>query len=346
MLSTSSHDTKRGEDVRARLAVLSELADDWTRHVQIWSRILRARRGDVEGTAPPDRDDEYLFYQNLIGAWPAELTGYAMADPAALQSFVERMKAVVTKSIREARVKSTWAMPNLEYENAALGFVEESLDPERSQAFFAAFLPFQERVATLGVRNSLAQTVLKLTAPGVPDIYQGANLWDLSMVDPDNRRPVDYARRIAMLGEVENLSEIETAGESRAVKMRRLLADWRDGAIKLAIIRAILHFRRDNPELFSSGSYEPLTVSGSKSSHICCFARSISDRTIVVAVTRLPAALSLDPDWGDTAIAVPEEFRTRKWTDILTGEKVGVGELGFDPRSVFGVLPVAVLAAE
>ena len=196
MLGTSTHDTKRGEDTRARLAVLSEMPDEWARQVQAWSRILRARRGDVEGTAPPDRNDEYLFYQLLLGAWPADLTGIEDPDPEKLRAFAERLEGAMVKSIREAKLRSTWASPNTAYEEAVLSFVRDALDVSRPNAFLSA-LSCRSRNAwrELGVRNSLVQTALKLTLPGMPDIYQGAELWDLSLVDPDNRRPVDYGKR-------------------------------------------------------------------------------------------------------------------------------------------------------
>ncbi|HEX3994437.1 MAG TPA: malto-oligosyltrehalose synthase, partial [Acetobacteraceae bacterium] len=165
MLATATHDTKRGEDVRARLAVLSEMPDEWSRQVHIWNRLLRARMGDLEGTASPDRNDEYMFYQLLLGAWPAELTSL---DPDATDAFAERIAAAMIKSLREARLHSSWAAPNAAYEDAAVAFVHLALDVSRPNAFLDTFLPFQKRVARLGVRNSLLQTVLKLTLPGMP----------------------------------------------------------------------------------------------------------------------------------------------------------------------------------
>ena len=201
MLATATHDTKRGEDTRARLAVLSEMPDEWSRQIQTWSRLLRARRGDVEGTAPPDRNDEYLFYQLLVGTWPVELLD-DVSDGAPIAAYAERLKATMVKSMREAKVHSTWAAPDAAYEDAMLTFVEEALDLSRSAAFLDSLLPFVRTVARFGAHNSLIQTVLKLTCPGVPDIYQGSELWDLSMVDPDNRRPVDYGLRERALDDV------------------------------------------------------------------------------------------------------------------------------------------------
>ena len=230
MLGTSTHDTKRGEDTRARLAVLSELPEEWARQVNAWSRTLRARRGDVEGTAPPERNDEYLFYQMLLGAWPAELTGIGLPDAEQAGAFAERLEGAMVKSLREAKLHTTWAAPNLAYEEAMLGFVRDALDMSRPNAFLEAFLPFQERVARLGVRNSLVQAALKLTLPGMPDIYQGAELWDLSLVDPDNRRPVDYGLRARLLeqasvraGERPQRWHAAPAGESG----RTAASSWR-----------------------------------------------------------------------------------------------------------------------
>ncbi len=207
MLASATHDTKRGEDSRARLAVLAERPEEWRRQVGGWSRILRARLGDVEGAAAPDRNDEYLIYQMLVGAWPMDML--ESPAPAALAAFAERLRGALTKSIREAKLRSGWASPNAAYEEAALAFAAEALRPDGG--FLAAFLPFVAEVARLGVHNSLVQTVLKLTAPGVPDIFQGAELWDFSLVDPDNRRPVDYRARSAALDAIAPLLGLSTA---------------------------------------------------------------------------------------------------------------------------------------
>ena len=194
MLATATHDTKRGEDNRARLAVLSEMPDEWRRNVEAWSRILRARRGDVEGVAAPDRNDEYMLYQLLVGSWPTAMLEHPHAKD--LEAYGARVHPAIEKSLREAKRHSSWAAPNAEYEGATQEFMREALG---SDGFLSTFLPFTQRVARLGVENSLAQTVGKLTAPGVPDIYQGCELWDLSLVDPDNRRPVNYAQSEAGL---------------------------------------------------------------------------------------------------------------------------------------------------
>ena len=336
MLGTSTHDTKRGEDTRARLAVLSEMPDEWTRQVQTWSRLLRARRGDVEGTAPPDRNDEYLFYQLLVGTWPAELFGDA-SDQAGLAAYAERLAATMVKSIREAKVHSTWAAPDLAYEQAMVSFATEAIDPSRSGAFLSSFLPFAEQVARLGASNSLIQTVIKLTAPGVPDIYQGSELWDLSMVDPDNRRPVDYGLRAQLLREVS-----DALAEDRRAAIRRFAGSWRDGRLKLSAIATILTFRRDNDALFDEGGYEPVDAQGPEADQICAFLRRRDDEALLVAVARFPARLAAHGLSRDTAIPLPEPMAQTRWRDLLTGTEFGPAA-GLNGADLFAIVPAAVL---
>jgi (1->4)-alpha-D-glucan 1-alpha-D-glucosylmutase len=336
MLCTSTHDTKRGEDARARLAVLSEIPDEWAQQVQVWSRILRARLGDVEGTAPPDRNDEYLYYQMLIATWPAEMTGTGALDSEAVRLYAERLRNAMVKAVREAKIRSTWESPNTGYEDALLSFIDHSLDLERSRAFLAAFLPFEERVARFGVRNSLVQTVLKLTLPGVPDIYQGAELWDLSMTDPDNRRPVDYGMRIGMLDALMN-------GKPECVAT--LLEEWRDGRIKLLAIARILGYRREYPDVFAAGDYDALSTEGAKTEHVCAFVRSNGNETVLVAAARFPAALEGAPDWAGTTIALPERLTQAHWRDLLTGTELQFSDGVLRAEQVFQYLPAAVLVS-
>jgi (1->4)-alpha-D-glucan 1-alpha-D-glucosylmutase len=342
MLGTSTHDTKRGEDARARLGVLSEMPEEWARQVQAWSRILRARRGDVEGTAPPDRNDEYLLYQLLLGAWPAELTGVENPDPEQIRSFAERIEGAMVKSIREAKLRSTWASPNTAYEEAMLGFVRDALDVSRPNAFLAAFLPFQDRVARLGVRNSLVQTALKLTLPGMPDIYQGSELWDLSLVDPDNRRPVDYRTRIELIEEVAELLV-----RNRHAAMLDMLEDWRDGRIKLAVIATLLAYRRDRPKLFAQAGYEPLIATGSRADQICAFARCDEEDALVVAATRFPVRSEAEPDWTGTEIPWPQAASGEThWRGLLDGRVLERRGEGVGVAAVLGGMPVAVLVPD
>ena len=339
MLSTSTHDTKRGEDTRARLAVLAEMPEEWVRQVHAWSRTLRARRGDVEGTAPPDRSDEYLFYQLLLGAWPAELTGIDSLDEDQVRAFAERVEGAMIKSVREAKLHSTWAAPHTAYEDAVLSFVRAALDVSRPNAFLDAFLPFQERLARLGVRNSLVQTVLKLTLPGMPDLYQGAELWDLSLVDPDNRRPVDFVTRTQLLEEVLAVSEHE-----RGAATLEMLENWQDGRVKLALTATLLAHRRRNSQLFTHGDYQPLPAQGARAEHVCAFARSEGQETLVVIATRFPARLEADSDWSDTAIPWPLGVAgERRWRDLLSGQIIECGGQTIAVDTMLAHLPVAVL---
>jgi (1->4)-alpha-D-glucan 1-alpha-D-glucosylmutase len=333
MLSTSTHDTKRGEDTRARLAVLSEIPNEWAKQVQAWSRLLRARRGGIEAAAPPDRNDEYLLYQLLVGTWPAELTGSDDLDPVALEWYETRLKGAMTKSMREAKVRSTWASPNAAYEEAVLEFVAGALDPDRSRAFFTRFLPFQERVARLGVQNSLVQTALKLTAPGVPDIYQGADLWNLSLVDPDNRRPVDYGERIRLLDQLDSACETPP--------LNQLLNAWHNGGVKLLVISRLLKLRAAKPELFARGAYEPLAAAGPKADLVCAFARVCTGDSVVIATSRFPARLEADPGWAGTVIPLPANLHSARLRDVLGGREIGPGEQ-LDAELVFRDLPAAV----
>ena len=232
MLATATHDTKRGEDNRARLAVLSEMPEEWRRQVETWTRILRARRGDVERTAAPDRDDEYMLYQMFVGSWPIDMLDAPSAEQ--LEAYEVRIHSALEKSLREAKRRSSWAAPDTEYEQATQAFAKEAL---RSDTFLANFLPFTRRVARLGIQNSLVQTVAKLTAPGVPDIYQGCELWDLNLVDPDNRRPVDFALRAA---DMTDLAARLNAPEQRAALFKTLIDEWQDGRVKLATTALLL----------------------------------------------------------------------------------------------------------
>ena len=282
MLATATHDTKRGEDNRARLAVLSELPEEWRGRVEAWSRVLRARRGDVEGVAAPDRVDEYMLYQMLVGSWPMDM----LEDPGTeqLKAYGARIHSALEKSLREAKRRSSWAAPNAEYEEAMQAFAREAL---RSDTFLSNFLPFVQRVARLGVQNSLAQTVGKLTAPGVPDIYQGCELWDLSLVDPDNRRPVDFARREAEMAELARRLEVP---EERLSLFKTLMHEWRDGRVKLATTALLLALRRKEPELFNFGDYQPIVIEGDRSDWVFGYVRARGEQTASRPDCALPRA--------------------------------------------------------
>jgi (1->4)-alpha-D-glucan 1-alpha-D-glucosylmutase len=336
MLTTSTHDTKHSEDARARLAAISLLSEEWGARVAGWSRILRARRGDVEATAPPSRNDEYLFFQNLIATWPAELTASSLLEQDTVNAYAERLKKATVKSLREARVHTNWSAPNEAYEHAVTDFISDTLNLERSEAFFANFLSFQERIALFGVHNSLVQTVLKLTSPGVPDFYQGSELWDLSLVDPDNRRPVDYSVRRRMLEQIKGTSQ-----DSKCEEIRDMWSTWQDGRIKLFVTSALLQYRKANSELFQKGSYQPLSVEGRAAEQVCAFARHDESSELLVMVSknaRLDAA-----SFQETKIPVHGRSGSMMWMDLLTGRSVQLDNDCIRLNEVFSELPVAVL---
>ena len=333
MLATSTHDTKRGEDARARLAVLSELPEEWTQQVTLWSRLLRARRGDIEGVAAPDRNDEYLFYQLLAGTWPLELLDQPL-DAGALAAYGERLKGALVKSVREAKLRSGWVRPDLDYEKELLAFVAGVVDPTSAGNFHAAFLPFVGRLAECGARNTILQTVLKLTAPGIPDIYQGAELWDFSLVDPDNRRPVDYRRRGEMLDRV--LAELAA---DRPAAMRRYAGCWQGGRAKLAVVATLLAHRRAHPAFFADGAYEPLAVEGPDADRVCAFSRRRGEQVMLVAGCRFPARPAVAEG---TVVGLPASLHQAGWRDLLCGGDLAPAA-GLAAQTLFGTLPAAVL---
>jgi (1->4)-alpha-D-glucan 1-alpha-D-glucosylmutase len=279
MLATATHDTKRGEDARARIDVLSEIPEEWETAVHRWSRLLRPVRA-AGAEAAPDANDEYLFYQVLIGAWD-----FAREDAGGLACLRERLQAYLLKACREAKLKTSWLSPDAEYEKAVSDFVAAALS---NGAFLDRFRPFARRVAALGALSSLSRTILKIASPGVADFYQGTELWDLSLVDPDNRRPVDYETRRRMLGSLEPLLSRRGA----EAELRELLGRWEDGRVKLYATARALRYRREHPDLFLKGGYEPLEVRGRAADRFIAFRRVFGgDQAVVVAPRLLGASL-------------------------------------------------------
>jgi (1->4)-alpha-D-glucan 1-alpha-D-glucosylmutase len=318
MLATSTHDTKRGEDVRARIDVISELPDEWRAHVTRWARLARTRKLIVDGAPAPDRNDEYLFYQTLLGAWPLEAV-----DERGFDEFRERIKRYMLKAVKEAKTHTSWINPNAAYEEAVCHFVATMLSHTAQNPFLGDFMPFQRRVARFGLWNSLAQTLLKLTAPGVPDIYQGNEVWDFSLVDPDNRRPVDYRVRRELLRRV-----VGAAKRSSGVELaRELLENLNDGRAKLFVTWRALALRRALPDVFLRGDYQPLAVEGGQAAHIIGFVRRYEQDAVAVLVPRCLASLLRDERilpigadvWTDTWVDVPEGIKG--FRNVLTGEE-------------------------
>jgi (1->4)-alpha-D-glucan 1-alpha-D-glucosylmutase len=344
MLTVSTHDTKRGEDARARIDVLSEMAPEWRAGLARWKRFNDPKKTVVDGQPAPDRNDEYLLYQTLVGAWPDGSLGRE-----AWAAFRERIVAYMEKAIKEAKVHTSWVSPNETYDRAVQDFVRQVLTFEHAEDFLDDFSQFHSRVAYVGMLNSLAQTLLKMTAPGVPDFYQGTELWDLNLVDPDNRRPVDFAKRRMFLEHFKRAEETDRAG-----LLSDLLSHWRDGRLKLYLIYKTLNFRRDHEELFQRGHYFPCYVTGKFREHICAFSRRLDDRSIIVAAPRFlgrivpPGCLPLGEDvWEDAVMPLPHGTPDQ-WHNILSGDILSAcitkrGQKGLPLHKIFRTYPVVLL---
>ncbi len=315
MNATATHDTKRGEDVRTRLNVLSEIPDEWENQVKKWTEINQSHKSNVRGKAVPVSNDEYFFYQTLVGTYPF--------NERENEAFVGRIKEYMLKSVREAKLHTAWLRPDTAYEEGFLAFVDKVLEPSESNQFLKEFLPFQKRVADYGIFNSLSQTLLKYTAPGVPDTYQGTELWDLSMVDPDNRRPVDYSLRKSFLNEIKDKAQDDTLK-----LIDDLLSTKEDGRIKLFLTFKALQARNDNLELFQKGDYQPLEVVGKFKDHIVAFSRNLGDRIAIAIAPRFLTTL-IQPGnyplgeqiWTDTQLTIPQGDNVT-WHNAITNQTI------------------------
>jgi len=350
--ATSTHDTKRSEDVRARLDVLSELAHQWREKVALWGRLNRRHLVPYRGGAAPDRNDEYFLYQTLLGAWPIE-----PCPPEEFKKFVARIQHYMQKAVHEAKVHTSWINPNAEYEGAVTAFITAILDEGQSARFLQDFRAFQRHVHHWGLFTSLAQTLLKLTSPGVADIYQGTEIWDFSLVDPDNRRPVDYDLRTCLLGDLKaRVADLEGGGLPAFARDLTLAKD--DGRIKLYVTYRALHCRRDHPGLFSEGEYLAAPLLGARQDHLCAFVRRREGRRALVAVPRLLAglipqdgALPLGPEiWQDIGLILPATTPGERWRNLFTGEVLITSEIHGQPflpaAEVFANFPVALFLAQ
>lgn len=337
LLATATHDHKRGEDTRARLAVLSEIPGEWEQALARLMRLNTGLRRDLETGPAPSPADEVMLYQMLVAAWPLDLSP---DDAEGVNAYAERIAAWQEKAVREAKLVTEWAAPNEAYESAIRDFLFQTLDESRPAKLADEIAGFSKRIAPAAAVNGLAQTLLRFTVPGVPDLYQGTEFWDFSLVDPDNRRPVDFdARRGAL-----------AAGSA---DMATLLADWRSGAVKQAVIARALALRNARPELFGQGQYLKLRVEGPAADHVVAFLRTHGDQRALVAVTRLPAKLLGDSPvplaptaaWRGTSVVLPRSLAAMEWQDALgstadplRGARVPVAQL-------FARLPVALLSA-
>jgi (1->4)-alpha-D-glucan 1-alpha-D-glucosylmutase len=360
MIATATHDTKLGEDARARLNVLSELPGDWSREVTRWMRINRAHRTLVDGEPAPDRNDEYRFYQALLAIWPVDALAPAppardgFRAPPDLSDIIGRLRGYMLKSVKEAKRHTSWLTPNEDYERAVDRFVERALSGPGGARFLPAFAPFAGRIARAGMVNSLAQVVLKIASPGVPDFYQGSELWDLSLVDPDNRRPVDFDLRQRMLDGIDELLTLDAP--ARAAAVAQLATGWGDGRIKMLVTALGLRLRRDWHDVFREGRYLPLVTDAAVAAGLVAFARLLDDRAVVVVAPRLVAGLMAEREgalpiggdaWKTSRILLPPELKGRTFRHLLTGADIMPASAADDEwlfaGQVFEHLPVALL---
>jgi (1->4)-alpha-D-glucan 1-alpha-D-glucosylmutase len=314
-------------------------------------RLNRAHRAMVDGEPAPDRNDEYRFYQSLVGVWPLELPPDIVQAP---DDLVDRMKAYMIKAVKEAKLHTSWVTPNQPYENAVVRFVERVLTGTGGARFLPAFLPFQRRIAVPGMVNSLAQTAIKICAPGVPDFYQGTDLWDLSLVDPDNRRPVDFELRQRLLSELEPVFSL--APEERTGRAASLLKAWPDGRIKLLVTAAGLRLRKELPDLFLSGDYVPIDTEVTVNAGVVAFARVHGTDVVLVVAPRLvtplvePVPIPLGgPAWKTSRIMLPETLAGRTFRHVITGAEIRPVTAGSQSwifvGQLFETVPVAMLRA-
>jgi len=328
MIATATHDTKRGEDARARLIALSEMPEAWEEVLKLWRETISPYLSDVNGAPAPDANDQVILLQSLLGAWPLELLD--ADDSQQLNSFHDRMKGYLTKALREAKRKTSWINPDERYEGAALDLLQTVLDPKSN--ILGRLRPLARRISILGMLNGLSRTILKMTVPGVPDIYQGTEFWDFSLVDPDNRRPVEYEARAGSLDD--------------GAPPEALLAQWQDGRIKQRVIARLLQDRADAPALYSHGDYRPLTVEGGRASHAVAFQRQHGEDRLAVIVPRFwrglvdADRLQFDPAvWQDTSAALHE----CGWRNVLTGQQIESGPRGQILGEILTPFPFAVL---
>ena len=327
MLGATTHDTKRGEDARMRIAALSGMTSEWGRRVSTWTRANRRWIGEHEGEPAPDRNHQYYFYQTLVGAWPMDLR---IDDAAAFEALADRVIEAMLKAVREGKERSSWTHQVAAYEDAVRRFVRGALDASRPNAFLLDIAEFMQQVGALGALNSLSQTLLRLTMPGVPDIYQGSESWQLSMVDPDNRRPVDYARLR------EQLAVVRAASNPAA-----LMQHWADGLPKLYLVQRVLELRRQKPLLFAAGAYRPLAVQGERADHLVAYVREDDSAQLIVLAPRLWPGLLPEPthppDWKNTQLMLPNgQYRDVLGNRDIEGGTQNIGEL-------LAAFPVALL---
>jgi len=343
-LATSTHDSKFSEDVRARINVLSEIPAEWYRAIRSWHALNLSRKTKLADAEIPSAAEEYLFYQTLAGVWPLH-----DPEPREHKELTARIEAYMRKALREAKLHSSWINPNQPYEEAVGQFIHASLEPSPQNIFLREFNPFVQKIKAAGMWNSLSQTLLKIASPGVPDFYQGSEIWDFSLVDPDNRRPVDYSRRVGLLRE---LRRMEALGSVPAIE--QALQNPADGVIKLYVTSRALCFRKSNGDLLAKGSYIPLRAVGGRQNHAIAFARALGRRCAIAVAGRFFMALGAEKTkptgeaaWGGSALLLRRDLSRAAYRDVFSGCTIETvqrnGKHTLPLAEVFAHLPVALL---
>jgi (1->4)-alpha-D-glucan 1-alpha-D-glucosylmutase len=332
LLATSTHDTKRSEDVRARMLAISEIPELWRTSLPRWRSVNRRWKKRINDSEAPDATEEYLLYQTLLGTWPVEQSGAAEQNVSA--EYVGRIQAYMNKALNEAKINTSWIQPNEAWLDATRDFIARILEPSAKNKFLPIFVAVAGETARLGAINSLSQTLLKLTSPGVPDIYQGNEIWDFSLVDPDNRRPVDYAKRREMLNCLSSS------------KPEELLRNWPDGQIKMLLIQRLLRFRTEHVDLFRRGNYLPLRASGPFADCCVSFGRELNGEWIIVIAPRLSSRVGFPPigeRWKDTSIELPESLPLGNVRELFTSQAARLVDHGLNLAEALSILPFAVV---
>ena len=331
MVATSTHDTKRSEDVRARMIAISEVPQLWRRSLQRWRATNRHWKRTIDELQAPDGNEEYLLYETLLGVWPMESSGEA--SKRAKPEFIARIQDYMAKALKEAKLNTSWIQPNEQWDSAMHNFVAKILDSSPRNKFLPNFIPMAEEIARLGAINALTQIVLKFTGPGVADIYQGNEIWDYSLVDPDNRRPVDYDLRRKMLCGLKNASPED------------LMRCWPDGRIKLLTTQRLLHLRREHAQFFRRSSYVPLQATGAFADCVVAFAREDAEQCLLVIATRLSSRLGFPATgerWKDTAIKLPDSLPAKPMSDLFTKQQLRLSDGSINLAEAMPALPFAV----
>ena len=334
LLTTSTHDTKRSEDTRARIVAISEIPQTWRRFLQRARTVNRRFKQRFEELEAPDANEEYLLYQTLLGTWPIDAAGNAEAS--ASPEYIERIQNYMHKALNEAKLNTSWIQPNEEWLHATREFVGKIMDGSAKNKFLPLLVPVVDEIARLGAINSLTQTLLKLTSPGVPDIYQGNEIWDFSLVDPDNRRPVDYELRRQILAGL------------RDAKPEALLQSWPDGRIKMFLTQQLLQFRRQHLDLFQGGTYLPIRARGILTDCCVAFARELDARWIVVVAPRLSSRVGFPPiaeKWHDTVLDFPEELALKNARNLFTQQLAAIDGRQLKVADALSTLPFAVITS-